>query len=170
MTTQTNLTGRAGRWSAQHPWRAVVIWLVFVAVAVIAGGAAGSVKLTDTQSGVGEAGQAQRAINQNYEVHASEQVLFQSSTLRATDPAFAAAIGDVTAGIDRTGLALNLRSPLLPENAGQISPDGHSALVLFDVNGEIDNAKDRIAPIQAAVTGAAAAHPQVSIAETGDAT
>jgi RND superfamily putative drug exporter len=169
-TRETNLTGRVGRWSAQHPWRAVGIWLAFVVVALVAGGAAGSVKLTDAQSGVGEAGRAQRVIDQSFEIHAAEQVLLQSRTLRATDPAFAAAIQAVTSGIDGTGAAVDLRSPLEPGNGGQIAADGHSALILFDLNGKLDTAKDRIAPIAAAVSSAAAAHPQISIAETGDAT
>ena len=170
MTTDTNLTGRAGRWSARHPWRAVGIWLVFVVLAMIAGSVAGSVKLTDAQSGVGEAGRAQRVVNSAFELHASEQVLLQSPTLRATDPAFTAAIQAVTNGIHDTGLAANLRSPLQPGNGGQVSADGHSALVLFDLNGKLDTAKDRIAPVTAAVTRAADAHPQIGIAETGDAT
>ena len=51
----------------------------------------------------GEAGQAQQAINRNYEIHAAEQVLLQSPTLRASDPEFASAIRDVTSGIERTG-------------------------------------------------------------------
>src|SRR4051794_6194605 len=170
MSTQTNLTGRAGRWSARKPWRAISIWLAFVVVAVVAGSVAGSGKLTDAQSGGGGAGQAERAIDRGFELHASGEGVLQSPTLRATDPAFAAAIGAGTTRIDGTGVAVNLRSPLQPGNGGQISADGHSALVLFDVDGKLDDAQDRVAPVTAAVAGAAAAHPEVSIAETGDAT
>ena len=44
-----NIAARAGRWSATH-WKAATFgWLAFVVVAVIAGNAIGSVKLTRSE-------------------------------------------------------------------------------------------------------------------------
>ncbi len=36
------LTVRVARWSAEHPWRAIGAWLLFVAICVGAGSAAGT--------------------------------------------------------------------------------------------------------------------------------
>ena len=50
---------------------------------------------------------------------------------------------------------------------GQISADGHSAIVNFDIRGDADNAVDKIDPVIDAVDAAAAAHPALSIDEFG---
>ena len=63
----------------------------------------------------------------------------------------------------------NIRSPLDPENAGQISADGHSALVEFQIRGDADLAVDKIDPILLGIAEAQAAHPQVFIGTFGDA-
>ena len=63
----------------------------------------------------------------------------------------------------------NIRSPLDAENAGQISADGHSALVEFQIRGDADLAVDKIDPILAASPKAQAAHPQLFIGKFGDA-
>ena len=39
-----------------------------------------------------------------------------------------------------------MRSPLDPRNAGQIAPNGHAALVEFEIRGDPDKAVDKIAP------------------------
>ena len=35
-------TVRVARWSAQHPWRAIAAWVIFVTLCVVGGGAAGT--------------------------------------------------------------------------------------------------------------------------------
>src|SRR5262249_34121192 len=71
--------------------------------------------------------------------------------------------------VSREADVRNVRSPLVPGNADQISRDRHSALVGFDVRGEIDKAPDKIDPIVDAVAAARAAHPGFFIGEVGDA-
>src|SRR4051794_7891332 len=56
-------TVRAARWSATHPWRAVALWLVFVAACIAVGNAAGLRNLTEVEAGVGQSGQATRWIH-----------------------------------------------------------------------------------------------------------
>ena len=166
---KANITARAGRWSAAHPWRAIGVWVLFLVVAVVAGSAVGTVKLKDSDNAVGESGRAQQAVSAHFESHASEQVLVRSTTLTAADPQFRAGIADVVHRITATGQAIDMQSPLNPTYANQITADGHSALVQFDLTGDRDTAADRVAPVLAAVDAAAKAHPQVSIAEAGDA-
>ena len=54
-------------------------------------------------------------------------------------------------------------------NAGQISPDGHSALVDYQIRGDADLAVDYIDPILASLAKVQAAHPQLFVGDFGDA-
>jgi hypothetical protein len=85
-------------------------------------------------------------------------------------PDFAAAIGDVERRLAAVSIVTNIRSPLDPAHADQVSRDRHSAIVRFDVRGVPDTAADRVAPIVAAVDGARAEHPAVFIGGFGNAT
>ncbi|PWR17462.1 hypothetical protein DKT69_00040 [Micromonospora sicca] len=46
------------RWSAEHPWRAIALWVIFVAVYFVGGNAAGLTEATDEDMAIGEAGRA----------------------------------------------------------------------------------------------------------------
>ena len=52
------MTVRVARWSAEHPWRAIALWVVFVAVCFVGGSAAGLNEATDADQAIGEAGRA----------------------------------------------------------------------------------------------------------------
>ena len=49
---------RAARWSATHPWRAIALWLAFVAACFAIGQAAGTHKATNLDQAVGQSGRA----------------------------------------------------------------------------------------------------------------
>jgi uncharacterized membrane protein YdfJ with MMPL/SSD domain len=170
MTTpsRTNLTGRAGRWSAGHPWRAIGLWLAFVVVAVLAGGLVGTTTLSDADSGSGESGRAGRTYADAFEVSPGENVLLTSSVLRVDDPAFRAAVQDVVDRVLATGRVLRVRSPLDPAGQGQVSADRHGALVQFDLTGPLEDAATTVVPAETAVADAARAHPDVRIEQSGD--
>jgi RND superfamily putative drug exporter len=51
-------TVRVARWSATHPWRAVALWLVFVAACVTVGGMVGLREQGDLDNTVGQSGRA----------------------------------------------------------------------------------------------------------------
>ena len=60
-----------------------------------------------------------------------------------------------SAALGRESEVIKIRSPLDAENAGQISEDGHSAIVDFQIRGDADLAVDKIDPILArSATGA----------------
>ena len=69
----------------------------------------------------------------------------------------------------RSPIVQDVRSPLAPGNADQISEDGRSALVEFRIRGAKDKAVDKIDPVLDAVAAAQRAHPDFSIGEFGDA-
>jgi uncharacterized membrane protein YdfJ with MMPL/SSD domain len=164
-----NLAARMGRWSAGHWKTATFGWLALVIAAFAIGNAVGTKTLDPNRSGPGESGRMDRILDDGFKQPAGESVLIQSASLRTGDPAFKAAIADVVAGISRLDVVQHVRSPLEPENAGQIAKDGHSALVQFEIRGDKDDAVDKIAPVVDRVEEVQGAHPQLFIGEFGDA-
>ena len=63
----------------------------------------------------------------------------------------------------------DFESPYAAGNSGQISADGHSALVRFKIAGDDAETEDRVGPALDAVSAAQAANPGFTFGETGDA-
>jgi uncharacterized membrane protein YdfJ with MMPL/SSD domain/pimeloyl-ACP methyl ester carboxylesterase len=164
-----NLAARMGRWSAKHWKTATFGWLALVIVAFGIGSMAGTKSPNPNTAGPGESGRMDRILHADFKRPAAENVLIQSRTATAGTPAFDAAVKDVVARVSRQPDVRNVRSPLAPGNADQVSKDGRSALVGFDIRGEIDKAPDKVDPIVEAVAAAQAAHPGFFIGEMGDA-
>ena len=169
VTNSQNLAARMGRWSADHWKTATFGWLAFVLVAFALGGLAGTKTIDPNTAGPGESGRMDRILEAGFKRPAAESVLVQSRSLSATDPAFTAAVEDVVARISKLDVVQNVRSPLDQANAGQISADGRSALVEFEIAGAKDEAAEKIDPVLAQVDAAQGAHPQLFIGEFGDA-
>src|SRR3954451_209018 len=125
-TRKTTFAARAGRWSAQHRRAAIVGGLAFVVLAIGASAALPMNMLSSSQSGVGESGAGARASDKAFPQSARETVLIQSHALRASAPAFKAAVADVEARLRATD---DVRSVESPYEARHLSADGHSALV-----------------------------------------
>jgi uncharacterized membrane protein YdfJ with MMPL/SSD domain len=158
-TTHHNLAARMGRWSADHWKTATFGWLAFV-VAAFALGMAGTKTIDPNTAGPRESGRMDRILDAGFDRPAAESVLVQSRTLSATDPAFAAAVDDVVARLSKLDTVQDVRK-------GQVSPDGRSALVEFEIRGPADEAAEKIDPALAQVDAAQKAHPQLYIGEFG---
>ncbi len=165
----TNLAARMGRWSADHWKTATFGWLAFVIVAFALGEAIGTKTIDPNTAGPGESGRADRILDAGFPRPASENILVQSDTLGAQDPAFRAAIEDVASELSGLAVVQHVRSPLEPANAGQISKDGHAALVSFEIRGDADKAAEKLDPIVARVAAAQKAHPGLFVGQFGDA-
>ena len=146
-----NLAARAGRWSAAHWKTATFGWLAFVIVAVVIGGAVGTKQLGDTEATPGESGPTARILDEDFDHPAEEIVLVESETLTTESPAFRRAVEDVVAPRHGDRRHADVRSPLEPANADQISADGSSAIVSSTSAAIPDTASDRIEPVVAAV-------------------
>jgi uncharacterized membrane protein YdfJ with MMPL/SSD domain len=168
---QRNLAARAGAWSAQHRRRAILGWIVFVILAYAAGAATGQRQLKDSQTANGESRAAEQAIEAaGFPDDAGEQVLVQGrGSMRSSDPAFAVAVKDVTRRLDATRYVTDVRSPLSPDNEGQISKDGRSAFIAFKIPGDKEAVADRVDSSLATVAAAQAAHPQLRVEQFGGA-
>jgi uncharacterized membrane protein YdfJ with MMPL/SSD domain len=164
-----NIALRMGRWSADHWKTATFGWLAFVIVAFGLGGLAGMKTIDPNAPGPRDSGRMDSILDAGFKRPAGESVLVQSQSLRATDPAFKAAVEDVVSGISNLNVVQNVRSPFESTTAGRISEDGHSALVEFEIRGDADDAADKIDPVLERVDEIRQAHPQFFIGEFGDA-
>ena len=98
-THHSNLAARMGRWSAANWKKATFGWLAFVIVAFGLGGAIGAKSVDPNEPGPGQSGRMDKILEAGFKQPATENVLIQSSSLRTTDPAFKAAIGDVSSRV-----------------------------------------------------------------------
>ncbi len=163
-----NLAARMGRWSATHRKIAIVGWLVFIAAAFVLGNAVGTKQLDPKKSGTGESGHVEAVLADHFKQPQGDEILIQSTTTTVDDPAFRAAIADVTQAVGGLGQVAKVRSPFDAGNDGQISKDRHTALVTLQLR-TTDAAQAKIldAPISKAIAAAAARHRGIAIEEFG---
>src|SRR5215208_5553431 len=164
-----NIAARAGRWSAQNRKKAIFGWLAFVVIALVVGQGMG-MKEVSNHSGPGESGRAGAAIERSFpkDDGASEQVLVQKKG-NASDAEFRSTIDQVAAKLERTQYVMDVTTPLDRGNAGQLSPDGRSALVTFKVKGDQDAVQINVEKAQAAVASLEKSNPQFRVEQFGDA-
>src|SRR5215204_5831540 len=164
-----NFAARIGRWSVQHRRKAILGWLAFVFVSMAIGFNLVPQKNIEQNEGMpGESGKAGQVLKDAYPDEAGEQVLVQSKQLRATDSQFKAAVADVTQRLEGTKGVSEVVGPH-ESGSGQISKDGHSALVTFTLPGDQKTTEKSVVRSLAAVSAAAKAHPELRIEESGDA-
>ena len=163
-----NLAQRAGMWSARHRKKAIVGWLVFVVLALFAGNSLGMKEIKAEDSGNGESGRMEQVLAKDFKQPAGEQVLVQGKS--SSDPAYKAAVGDLVNRLEHTRNVKNVRSPYDKGNLGQISKDGRSVQVMFDLTGKADDAVTSVDPSIATVKAAQRAHPELRIEQFGDGT
>src|SRR3954447_25811302 len=157
-----NIAARIGRWSVQHRRKAILGWLAFVFAALVIGFNFVPQKQADQNAGMpGESGQASQVMNDAFPKKSGEQVLIQSRTLKASDSQFKGAVSDVSQRLHRVEGVIDVEN-------GQVSKDGHSQLVEFNLKGDKETTDKTVVNSLAAIKGAAKAHPELRIDEAGD--
>ena len=165
-----NLAARAGRWSAQHRKKAIFGWLAFVIVATLVGGNLGTKTIPSDEEGLaGDSARAQEIVKDSFPQAAGEQVFIQSKTQGPQSAGYRAAVKDVEQRLAAVKDVTNIQSPYAKQNAGQISRDGHSVSVTFDIKGDSEQAEDKVDPVLAATAAAQKAHPELRIEQFGEA-
>jgi uncharacterized membrane protein YdfJ with MMPL/SSD domain len=164
-----NIAARMGRWSASHWKTAVFGWLAFVIAAGAIGYIVGSKKIDQKDANVGQSHKADHMLRDaGFQPDPqTEIVLVQSKTRTAHDPAFRAVVNDVVAKVTPFATIKNLRSPYQPGHADQISPDGHSAMVEWDMKGKSTVATKHIGALEAVSASVAKSHPDFFVGEAG---
>jgi uncharacterized membrane protein YdfJ with MMPL/SSD domain len=167
-----NIAARMGHWSATHWKTAVFGWLAFVIAAAAIGAVVGQKTTSMQSSDVGQAKKADNILKQAGFPQAdplTEIVVIQSPRLTVTDPPFRSAITDVLQAVTPITTIDNIRSPLDPANAGQLSADRHTALVEWQMRGDEKTAQRNVAALTRATDAVAKAHPDLFVGEAGTA-
>jgi RND superfamily putative drug exporter len=154
------LTVRVARWSAEHPWRAMAMWVVFVAVCIVGGNAAGLNESTGDDN-IGETGRASAIIDSGtFERVATENVLITSPSGALDQGAADAAASDAAR-----------RLSALPEVASVGDPvpssDGTALLLPITMTGDPDTATDRVQPLLDTTAAVQQSHPAVRVEQVG---
>jgi uncharacterized membrane protein YdfJ with MMPL/SSD domain len=169
-TPRNNIAARAGRWSARNRKKALLGWMAFVVLAFAIGGKTGTNQLTDAETGVGESGKAARIAADAYPDRVDEMVLVQSRTAKVDDPGFRAVVKDVEKRLDAVDGVREIESPYGEHDHAVVSPDEHSALVTFQIPGDVE-ADDAVAETVdasvVAVDAAAKAHGDYRVEQSG---
>jgi uncharacterized membrane protein YdfJ with MMPL/SSD domain len=166
MHPKRNIAARAARWSATHRRIAILGWLAFVVVSVVLGGAVGQKTLTKSEAVPGEAGRAGVALERSGLNRNSEVVLVQSGKSTTADPAFRAAVADVTRSLGAIPSVAGISSPA--GGGGQVSADRHAALIEFQVPGDAGEAEAKIGASLDAVAAAQRRHPELRVEQFGE--
>ncbi|WP_439675522.1 MMPL family transporter [Embleya sp. MST-111070] len=156
-------TVRVARWSATHPWRAITMWIVFVAVCLVVGGAAGTEKTTKSDMGTGQSGRADQIARQ-YGLYgaASENVLITAKSGELDRAAANKVAAEVTDKLKALPEVAEVSAPIPATN-------GKALLVPLTMKGSADKAQDHIDPLLKATESVQKAHPDLRVEEIGDA-
>jgi uncharacterized membrane protein YdfJ with MMPL/SSD domain len=142
-----------GRWSTRRPWRAIAVWLLFVALAIAAGVATGTESLQN--GAVGESARGYALMDRHHAwPPAREYAYLHSASLSTDDRGFRKTIADVEV---RMTQGLGSRPTL------RIGGDHHTALVTGFVRKFSGSFRE-------SVLAAGADNPEVAVEETGDIT
>jgi RND superfamily putative drug exporter len=168
------VTERVAGWSARHRKTAVFGWLLLVAAVFMVGQKVGSAQLP--QYDPGQAGQAERVLNQfapaQFQAY-PESVLIQAKTPGVTfssDPGMRQAASQVAAALSaQPQYATGISTLLSAGGQSLVSKDGRSALVTFEVPGNVSDLNTVATTDQHAVATVQARHPDLLIAESGEA-
>ncbi|GIF19729.1 RND superfamily putative drug exporter [Actinoplanes tereljensis] len=154
------IAARAAMWSARHRTLAILGWIAFVIGVTVLSGQIGTHQATNADQGHGDSGRADKIVAAaGFPVQAAgEMVIVQNRA--GSDRA--AALTDLTKQLKVTSNVTGVQAPIE-------SPDKKSSLITFSITGDPDTAKDRVSPALDTVAKVQAAHPDLYIAEGGDA-
>ncbi|MFE4752149.1 MMPL family transporter [Streptomyces mirabilis] len=158
-----NLPVRMARWSAGHPWRAIVSWLLFVVLCSGVGITVGGNPATTEDFRIGEAGRAEAlAAEGGLQQRPVERVLITARPgsgrldLTAADAA-AKDVADRMRGLDE------VRSVADPVHAA----NGAAVRVDVTMNGPELDGKKHVDPLLAQTAAVRKANPDLRVEETG---
>jgi uncharacterized membrane protein YdfJ with MMPL/SSD domain len=163
-----NVAARAGRWSASHRKTAIFGWLAFVIASIVIGTMVGQKTIDQNNNNVGQAHRADQILKQAGFAESdplTEIVVIQSKTSTVSSPVFRAVVGDVVRTVAPFHTIHNLRSPSAYRD--QVSRDGRTALVEWDMSGTLKAAEKQIDPLTSAVGSVARSHPGFYVGEAG---
>jgi RND superfamily putative drug exporter len=150
---------RAARWSATHPWRAILAWLAFVLVAVGLAVAVPTVETTDADYRLGESGRADAMVDEsglaeptteNVLIHPRGDAALDSAEATTTAEAIRDGAREV-AGVDAV-------------SEPQWNPDRSALLISIQLARDREDAS----ALQKLTEQVQSAHPALQVRQAGD--
>ncbi|GLZ57945.1 membrane protein [Micromonospora sp. NBRC 107095] len=155
------MTVRLARWSAEHPWRAIALWAVFVAVCFVGGNAAGLNEATNGDQAIGEAGRASLIVEAgDFTDPAVDNVLITSPGGALDQAAAKAAADDAAAWLRTVAGVAGVGQPVTAR-------DGSALLLPITMSGDPETASERVQPLRDATAAVQAAHPELRVEQVG---
>ena len=156
------ITVRAARWSATHPWRAIGMWLVVVAACFALGSVTGTKKSTD-EGNIGEVTRADNIVKSgNFDDPDVESVLITAPSGQLDRAAATKAAGTVIQQMRALGGVAEVAQPMP-------SPKGDAVIVRVTLKdapeGSDDNA--RVQPLLDTTAKVQQQYPDLRIEEVG---
>jgi RND superfamily putative drug exporter len=155
------LTVRIARWSATHPWSAMVLWTVCVAASLLIGSLVGTVN-SDDAGIVREAARAERMIKEGRlpQDPVVERVLVSTRSGEPDHAAMLAAAADLTRRMrELPGVAV-VQEPVP-------SPDNRTLLLSVAMAGDPTTAPERVGPLLATTAAVQRDHPALVVEQVG---
>ncbi|MFI5833143.1 MMPL family transporter [Micromonospora sp. NPDC051300] len=155
------VTVRLARWSAEHPWRAIALWVVFVAVCFVGGNAAGLNEATDADQAIGEFGRAELIVDSGgFHDPATENVLITARSGTLDQAAATAAAQDAAGRLRQVEGVASVGTPMP-------SRDGAALLLPVTMSGDPETAGDRVQPLRDTTAQVQQAHPELRVEQVG---
>jgi RND superfamily putative drug exporter len=157
------LTVRLARWSATHPWRAMTLWALFVAICFALGNLAGFQKTTSHDDAIGEAGRAGLIAEQaHFNDPATENVLITARSGSLDQAAAKSAAEDTMTRMRAQQGVTKVDGPIQAKN-------GQALLVTVTMAGDAKTADARVQPLRDVTAAVAKDHQTVRVEQTGGA-
>jgi RND superfamily putative drug exporter len=139
-----------------------------VIVAFVVGSAVGVVQLSSLEAENGQSRLADQAQAQQFpRERAGEAVVIENPQGVLAGSDYRAAVTDLITRLSRTPSVAAIRSPLAPQNSGQIAKSRRAVLVTFQISGNPDTSQNRVAPALAATAAVQRTYPHLFIGELG---
>ncbi|MFJ9695829.1 MMPL family transporter [Kitasatospora sp. NPDC101183] len=156
-----NVLTRTARWSARHPWWALVIWILFAGIAMAVGGQTGTKIATNTDLSIGQSAQATAIAKSGGLTQPPTEALLVTSLHGDLDKQAAEkAATDAVARLKGVADVASTGDPVPSAN-------GQAVLVPVVMKGDQDTAPDRVQPLIDAVKTAQDGNPSVRVELVG---
>ncbi len=155
------MTLKAARWSAEHPWRAVGIWVMFVVIGVGLGSVVSTVQPSDADYRVGDSGVADQLITDSGLAKPStENVLITSTSGPLSASAAQSAARQIRDGMNGIAVVHNVGTPVWSAQ--------HTAL-LVPIALQKGVTDPDVTPLQDVTKRVQAGNHQLKVVEVGEA-
>ncbi|AYY13147.1 MMPL family transporter [Actinobacteria bacterium YIM 96077] len=155
---------RIGIAQARHPWRVVAVWALLLVV-----GGVFAMQLHDRLGGLSltvpgtDADRADELVEEEFAEPITEQdmLVFSSDEYTATDEPFREIVDEAVAAVRDVDGVVSVIGPYQEGATGQISDDGHSAIVVIGLTGESEEHQDLVDDLRAVTDPLATSDVQI---------